>query len=645
MSTYSTSLKLELITPGSQSGTWGDTTNRNLGTLLEQAIAGVQTITIGSANYVLSNLNGVSDEARNAVLVVTGTPSGTRTILVPNGQSKVYIVYNNTTGNYNINVQTWSGSGLTGVGNSATIQPGASTLIYCTGSDCFTVAPYTAYTATPVVFQGYASTSAGVSTLTVTSVTSGTLAIGQTVYNPGIFYTPSGFPSNTTITAFGSGTTGGVGTYTLSSTGSNVVGSASAPQTIIALATLNQIATVDYTQSKMQSPYFQGSPSADTANAAAFEGQISTTGTYTGVLIASKYYVAGGYDIKGNKVNYINLGQYLNGSYISDGAYVSSWGTGTPGNATFSGYISANTLTVISGSVTGSITSSQYLEANGSNLAVGTKIAGGSGLSWSTSGVAQTVGSATNPVVFNAYGPLTSDDNAFAAAVNNTGGWVNLQNDAQPMATSIRTPMISFLSPLQLSNVLFSSNIASLVGTLGTQSDTAVNILGGTIANTALSNCTGVTAAAGTSNTQLATNAFATSASVPPGTIIQYAGTTAPTGFLACPIAAATISRTTYANLFTAIGTTWGAGDGSTTFGIPYFAAGFTGLQSNSNVGTSTVGQVISHTHTYSLAGGLQPQSGSSTLCLTNLTTSNTGPTGGTNNLAAGTYLLHCVKY
>jgi hypothetical protein len=50
--------------------------------------------------------------------------------------------------------------------------------------------------------------------------------------------------------------------------------------------------------------------------------------------------------------------------------------------------------------------------------------------------------------------------------------------------------MISFLSPLQLSNVLFSSNIASLVGTLGTQSDTSVNILGGTISGVTLNNVT-----------------------------------------------------------------------------------------------------------------------------------------------------------
>lgn len=54
---------------------------------------------------------------------------------------------------------------------------------------------------------------------------------------------------------------------------------------------------------------------------------------------------------------------------------------------------------------------------------------------------------------------------------------------------------------------------------------------------------------------------------VPTGLILPYGGSTAPEGFLLCN--GATINRTTYANLFAVIGTTYGTGDGSTTFGIP----------------------------------------------------------------------------
>ena len=53
------------------------------------------------------------------------------------------------------------------------------------------------------------------------------------------------------------------------------------------------------------------------------------------------------------------------------------------------------------------------------------------------------------------------------------------------------------------------------------------------------------------------------------GQIILFAGSTIPTGWLVCDGSA--ISRTTYSNLFSVLGTTWGTGDGSTTFNIPDF--------------------------------------------------------------------------
>lgn len=54
---------------------------------------------------------------------------------------------------------------------------------------------------------------------------------------------------------------------------------------------------------------------------------------------------------------------------------------------------------------------------------------------------------------------------------------------------------------------------------------------------------------------------------IPSGTIFDYGGATLPAGWLACN--GTTVSRTTYAALFAAIGTTWGTGDGSTTFTLP----------------------------------------------------------------------------
>jgi hypothetical protein len=247
--------------------------------------------------------------------------------------------------------------------------------------------------------------------------------------------------------------------------------------------------------------YLQGAPTADTANAAAYEGAVGLLTSTTGIMLASQYYVPASPDGMGGYTNTLQLGQYVNGYGVSDGTYIKSWGTGTTGNATFTGYISngsggaGTTLTVISGSVTGTITNSQYLAANSApTLTSNTKITGGSGLSW-TVDKSQLLGSATSPVSFNAYGPLTNQTDAINAAVAATGlaagGWVNVQNDSPfGMATAVRTPMISYLSPLQLTNVLWAANISSLIGTLGTQNDNAVNILGGTIQNVTVSNST-----------------------------------------------------------------------------------------------------------------------------------------------------------
>jgi len=128
-SSYSTSLKIELIGNGDQSGTWGTTTNNNLGTIIEQAITGVQSIVMVNADYTLTNYNGVSDEARNAVLVVTGTNSAIRQIICPL-VNKLYVIYNNTTGGYAITI-----GGVTGT--AVTIPNGTTAQVYCDGTNFF----------------------------------------------------------------------------------------------------------------------------------------------------------------------------------------------------------------------------------------------------------------------------------------------------------------------------------------------------------------------------------------------------------------------------------------------------------------------------------------------------------------------------
>ena len=127
-STYTTSLQIQKIGTGEQSGVWGSTTNTNWD-LIEQAVAGVRTITMTNADYTLTVLNGTSDEARNAVLVVTGTNSAIFKVIIP-AVTKTYVVTNNTTGGYAITVGTSSGA-------SVTVPNGISILVYCDATNTY----------------------------------------------------------------------------------------------------------------------------------------------------------------------------------------------------------------------------------------------------------------------------------------------------------------------------------------------------------------------------------------------------------------------------------------------------------------------------------------------------------------------------
>ena len=114
---------------GEDSGTWGSISNTNWN-LMEQAVAGVQTITMANSNYTLTNLNGVSDEARNMVLVVQGTNSAIYQVIAPLNQSKMYVVSNQTTGGYAITIGASTGS-------IVTIPNGVTAQVYTDGTNFY----------------------------------------------------------------------------------------------------------------------------------------------------------------------------------------------------------------------------------------------------------------------------------------------------------------------------------------------------------------------------------------------------------------------------------------------------------------------------------------------------------------------------
>ena len=131
-STYSPDLRLELIGTGEQQGTWGVTTNKNIGTLIEQAIAGGTSIDVsGSSIHTLTVNNGLPDEARNAILNFIG-PLVSDCVVIAPSVSKQYVIKNSTTGGFGIVIQTAAGI-------SVTIPMGEIAVVVCNGTNFYSV--------------------------------------------------------------------------------------------------------------------------------------------------------------------------------------------------------------------------------------------------------------------------------------------------------------------------------------------------------------------------------------------------------------------------------------------------------------------------------------------------------------------------
>ena len=127
-STYSDQLKLELMGTGDQAGNWGATTNTNLGTLIEQAIAGYTTYSCSGGTDTLTMTNGASATARNMYIQLNGTGGGTLVVpgTSPSANTKLYFIFNNTSSAITVKV-----SGQTGV----SVPAAAKIVLACNGTE------------------------------------------------------------------------------------------------------------------------------------------------------------------------------------------------------------------------------------------------------------------------------------------------------------------------------------------------------------------------------------------------------------------------------------------------------------------------------------------------------------------------------
>jgi hypothetical protein len=134
-STYSSSLRIELIGAGDQAGTWNTTTNTNLGTIIESAIAGYVSVSVTSANQAFTALDGAPDQARNAVIALTTTTGANFNVYAP-PQEKTYIIYNTTAYTATIYNSTVLGN-TTAAGVGIAVPAGGKVLVFSDGTNFY----------------------------------------------------------------------------------------------------------------------------------------------------------------------------------------------------------------------------------------------------------------------------------------------------------------------------------------------------------------------------------------------------------------------------------------------------------------------------------------------------------------------------
>jgi hypothetical protein len=130
-STFSTNSKLEIITTGEKAGLWGNITNTNL-QILEQLATGYLSLDVASADVTLALDNGATSNGKNIYYKLTGTLAANRTVTMPSGAERYFIIEDattRTTSNFTLTVKTASSS------NPVTIAPGSIVSLISDGTD------------------------------------------------------------------------------------------------------------------------------------------------------------------------------------------------------------------------------------------------------------------------------------------------------------------------------------------------------------------------------------------------------------------------------------------------------------------------------------------------------------------------------
>lgn len=144
-SSFSPNLRIELIGDGEQAGAWGNTTNTNLGTLLESAVSGYVTVSVISADQAFTHANGAADQSRNAMIELTTTTGAPFAVYAP-PTPKTYTIFNASAHTATIFNSTVLGN-TTPAGTGVPIPAGGKVSVFSDGDDFSAALPPIATTA------------------------------------------------------------------------------------------------------------------------------------------------------------------------------------------------------------------------------------------------------------------------------------------------------------------------------------------------------------------------------------------------------------------------------------------------------------------------------------------------------------------
>jgi microcystin-dependent protein len=299
---------------------------------------------------------------------------------------------------------------------------------------------------------------------------------------------------------------------------------------------------------------FNGSANVTGTGTLANSGVVA--GTYTKVTVDAKGRVTVGASLAAGDVPTLNQNTTGTAANVTGTVAIANGGTG------------GTTAQAARNNIAAAVTSGQYLRGNGTNVLMSAiQAADVPTLNQNTTGTAANV-TGTVAIANGGTGGTTAQ-----AARNNIAGAVTSAqylrgNGTNVLMSAIQAADVPTLNQNTTGSAASLTTARAINGTNfnGTANITTANW--GT-ARTLTIGSTGksVNGSANVSWTLAEIGAAPAAAGIPAGSVIYVAMNTAPTGFLKANGAA--VSRTTFAALFAAIGTTFGAGDGSTTFNVP----------------------------------------------------------------------------